>query len=156
MTRTVTIAPVRKSVTVSAPPVRAFEVFTSGISSWWLPSHKIGKTPFKEIVLEPRVGGRWFERGEDGVECDWGKVLAWEPPSRVVLAWQIDGTFAYRPSLVTEVEVRFLPDGQGTRVELEHRNLDLYAAQSDAMRTIFDSPTGWSGLLSQFKARLDG
>jgi uncharacterized protein YndB with AHSA1/START domain len=146
-------APVRKSILVKAEPARAFEVFTAGISRWWPGSHSIGTSPQKEVVMEPKVGGRWFERGEDGSECQWGQVLAWEPPSRVVLAWQIDAQWRFDPHLVTEVEVRFIPEGQATRVELEHRNLERYGVQSEAVRATYDSPGGWSGLLEGF-ARL--
>jgi uncharacterized protein YndB with AHSA1/START domain len=143
--------PVRRSLHVKAPAAKAFDVFTAGMGRWWLPSHKLGKTPFKDVIVEPRVGGRWFERSEDGSECDWGKVLIWEPPARLVLAWQIDGNFVYQPDLVTEIEVRFVQENGGTRVELEHRNLDRLGAQAESIRAIFESPNGWSGLLAKFE-----
>src|SRR6516225_6962741 len=110
-------APVRRSLTVKADAASAFDVFTNRIGNWWPHSHSIGSSPQKSIVLEPRPGGRWFEIGEDGSQCNWGKVLAWEPPARVLLAWQINGDWKYDPDLITEVEVRFtaLEDGQ-TRV----------------------------------------
>jgi uncharacterized protein YndB with AHSA1/START domain len=139
---------VRKSVVVSAPPERAFEVFTAGISRWWLKTHKIGAAPMKEAVLEPRVGGRWYERGEDGSECDWGQVLAWEPPSRLLLAWQINADFKYDPSLLTEVELRFTPTGSGTLVELEHRLIERMGERGAGMRDAFTR--GWGLLLESF------
>ncbi len=91
------------------------------MSRWWLKSHSINatKSPMKEIVMEPYPRGRWFERGEDGSECQWGKVLAWEPPARLVLARQIGANWQFDANLVTEVEIRFIPDGGGTSAELE-------------------------------------
>lgn len=81
---------VRKTVTVSAPQAIAFEVFTTRIASWWpMATHKIGQADCATVIIEPQAGGRWFERGTDGVECDWGRVLAWEPPGRVLLTWQL-------------------------------------------------------------------
>ena len=104
--------------------------------------------------MEPRVGGRWFERGEDGSECEWGRVLAWEPPARLVLAWQVDAQWRFDPDFITEVEVRFIPEGDATRVELEHRNIERFGAQAEATRSALDSPDGWSGLLERFAASL--
>jgi uncharacterized protein YndB with AHSA1/START domain len=97
MTKTIPIAPVRKSIDVKATPERAFRIFTAEMARWWSKEYSINKSPIKDIVIEPRVNGRWFERGEDGSECEWGKVLAWEPPSRVLLAWQITPSFSYDP-----------------------------------------------------------
>ena len=147
MSATIQPAPVRKSVRVKAAPARAFEIFTSGMSRWWLKTHSISptKTPIKDVVLEPRIGGRWFERGEDGSECDWGKVLAWEPPARLLLAWQINAQFQADPGVMAEVEVRFLPDDTGTRVELEHRRLE----QLSPLRESFER--GWGLLLESFE-----
>ena len=152
MNATINPVPVRKSVQVKAPPTRAFDIFTAGMSRWWVKSHSINptKSPVKDVIVEPHVGGRWFERGEDGSECQWGKVLIWEPPARLVLAWQINAQFQFDPALVTEVEMRFTPDGAGTRVELEHRHLDRVGDQADRLRQTLDSPNGWGGLLESF------
>ena len=153
---TITPAPVRKSIRVQVPPARAFEVFTAGMGRWWPGSHSINTSPLREVVMEPRVGGRWFERGEDGSECTWGRVLAWEPPTRLLLAWQIDAAWRHDPSLVTEVEVRFLPDGpDATQVELEHRGIERLGAGAEAIRGALDSPAGWSDLLRAFGASID-
>lgn len=143
------IAPVRKQVRVKAEPARAFAVFTDRMKAWWPPQQSIGRSPIADIILEPKVGGLWGERGEDGVECRWGEVLAWEPPSRLVLAWRINAEWQYDPALLTEVEVRFTPDGSGTLVELEHR-LDGYGPAAERMRGIFDGPTAWAGTLARF------
>jgi uncharacterized protein YndB with AHSA1/START domain len=150
MSTTITPAPIRKSIRVNAAPARAFEIFTAGMARWWLKTHTINptKSPLKEIVLEPRVGGRWFERGEDGSECSWGKVLAWEPPTRLLLAWQINGRWQFDPALVTEVEIRFEPDGGGTRAELEHRHLERLGEYAEAMAQAFTG--GWGVLLESF------
>jgi uncharacterized protein YndB with AHSA1/START domain len=154
MNRPIRIAPVRKSITVAAPPARAFQVFTEGMSRWWIKSHSINKnSPIKDITIEPKAGGRWYERGEDGSTCDWGRVLAWEPPTRLLLSWEITADWKHDPDLRTEVEVRFIGEGgNATRIELEHRRLDLYGARGDEMRGVFDSAMGWPGLLQTFAA----
>jgi uncharacterized protein YndB with AHSA1/START domain len=149
MSRTITVAPVRRRIRVNAAPARAFDIFTQGMTRWWPRDHSINTSPIQEIVVEPRVNGRWLERGEDGSECQWGTVLAWEPPERLMLAWQISAQWQYDPALVTEVEVRFLVDGDGTMVELEHR-LDGYGEVAEQMRQIFESPKGWQGVLNNF------
>ena len=96
-------------------------------------------------------------RGEDGSECEWGKVLVWEPPTRVVLGWQLDPDFKFDPNVVTEVEVRFIAEGEGgTRVELEHRNLERFGEHAAKVREAFESPGGWSGLLESFAKLAEG
>src|SRR5437868_15135478 len=124
---------VRKVVSVNAPPAVAWRVFTERMATWWpLAIFKIGKTKAVDAVIEPRVGGRWYERGEDGSTCDWGSVLAWEPPGRLVLSWDITADWQFDPALKTEIEVRFIAEGPArTRVELEHRGLDRYGARRD-------------------------
>jgi activator of Hsp90 ATPase-like protein len=150
--RQITVAPVRKSVRVDAGAARAFDVFTAGLTRWWPRTHHIGTAPMKEGVIEPRVGGRWYERGEDGSECEWGKVLVWEPPFRVVLAWHITPQFKYDPTRFSEVEVRFIAEGAAaTRVELEHRNLDRFGADEGAqMREKVAAPNGWTAIMSLY------
>jgi uncharacterized protein YndB with AHSA1/START domain len=145
--QTIRPAPVRKSITVEADAARAFAVFTSRMAAWWPHKHSINASPQKDIVLEPKVGGRWYEIGEDGSTCSWGKVLAWEPPKRVLLAWQISGDWKYDPELITEVEVTFTPIGDQTRVDLEHRNLERYGDKAEGVRNAIDSDGGWMGIL---------
>ena len=152
MTRTITIAPVRKTVLVKASPARAFEVFTTAMSRWWPATHSILKSPLKETLLEPRVGGRWIAIGEDGSQCQTGYVIAWEVPTRVVLAWQINAEWQFDPELVTEVEVTFAAEGDGTRVHLEHRNLERMGAKAEGVRTSVDSPGGWGAILESFRS----
>ena len=145
-------APIRRSLTVPATPDKAFEVFTAGFSKWWPPSHKIGASPYKASVIEPRKGGRWYEIGEDGSECQWGEVLAWDPPKRLVLAWRITTDWRFDPHLLTEVEVNFLPAEPGhTRVELEHRLLENMGPAGEQARAIFESEGGWPGILRRFE-----
>jgi uncharacterized protein YndB with AHSA1/START domain len=143
---------VRKVMSVKAPPDIAWRVFTEKMSTWWpLENYKIGKTKAVAAVIEPRVGGRWYERGDDGSTCDWGRVLVWEPPARLVLTWDIGADWQPDPKLNTEIEVRFIAEGKDeTRVELEHRRLDRYGARRDEMRRIFDTEGDWGRLLAMF------
>ena len=147
-----TVAPVRRTIVVHAPQAHAFAVFTEHMGEWWpLQSHHIGSQPASTAIVEPRAGGRWFERAADGSECEWGRVLTWEPPQRIVLAWDISADWKSRPGLGSEVEVRFIAEGpHSTRVELEHRHLERFAERAAEMRTIFESDSGWSLLLSAF------
>ena len=144
--------PVCKTVRVNTAPARAFALFTGRMGDWWPKTHQLGDAPFKEIIVEPRVGGRWFERDAAGVEMQWGKVLVWEAPERVVLAWQLDADWRYDPALITEVEVRFTPEAGGaTRVDLEHRGLERFGARAEDTSKALDSSNGWSGILASFK-----
>ena len=143
-------APVRKSIVVSAPPERAFEVFTSGIGRWWPKTHKIGKSDLDRPVIEPCAGGRWYELDVDGSECEIGKVAAWDPPSRLLLIWQLTPEFTFDPDLITEVEVTFTPEGEGTRVDLEHRHIERMGEKADALRESVSGPGGWPALLQLF------
>jgi uncharacterized protein YndB with AHSA1/START domain len=145
---------VRKALHVKAPREVAWRVFTEKMGTWWpLAHYKIGKATAVDAVIEPRVGGRWYERGDDGSTCDWGRVVLWEPPARLVLTWDIDANFQYDASLNTEIDVRFIPVGTSeTRVELEHRRLDRYGARREEMRRVFDTEGDWGKLLAMFAA----
>jgi DNA-binding transcriptional ArsR family regulator len=154
ITRTITVAPVKKTLRVNAPQTRAFEVFTARFESWWPKGHHIGKAEMKHVFIEPMAGGRWYEEGVDGSECDWGKVLAWDPPSRLVLSWHLNGQFQYDETVNSEIEVHFIAEGAGvTRVELEHR---ITAADAELIRAGVDSPNGWTGLLASYQAAVGG
>jgi uncharacterized protein YndB with AHSA1/START domain len=144
---------VRQEVIVAAPIERAFQTFTERFDTWWPRSHHIGEADMDTAVLEPREGGRWFERGVDASECEWGRVLAWEPPHRVVLSWQIDCHWHYDPDPAhgSEVEVRFTAEGADrTRVELEHCNLERHGDGAGELRDSVSGPGGWPGLLEEF------
>jgi uncharacterized protein YndB with AHSA1/START domain len=149
-------APVRKTITVKAGAERAFQVFTQGIDTWWPRTHHIGKSPMKKAIIEGRAGGRCYSEQVDGTECDWGQVLVWEPPRRLVLAWQITHAWGYEPDLAksSEVEVRFTPvaEGGATRIDLEHRHFERHGAGADAMRTAVDAPNGWTTILGLYSA----
>ena len=138
-----------RSVTVPLTAERTFELFTARMTEFWPKEHSIGTAEIADVVIEPWVGGRWFERGVDGSECDWGRVGAWEPPGRVVLLWQIGPDWRLDPELQTEVEVTFLEESPGrTRLDLRHRHLERYGEQAEQMRAVFDSPDGWTGTLA--------
>jgi len=156
MTQSVTV-PVRKTVTVPTSQARAFAIFTTEFDSWWYPSHHIGAEPYESVTIEPRVGGRWFERDANRNECDWGRVLEWEPPTRIVLAWQLTHEFKYDADFQTEVEIRFIAvDANTTRVELEHRGLDAFGDYADQMREGLGSGGGWGLLITRYEEYASG
>ncbi len=148
------VEPVVKSIRVKATAKRAFEVFTVNAARWWPEGHSINstKSPIKTIVIEPRGGGRWYEIGQDGSQCEWGKVVAWEPPKRVVLEWQINTDWVFDESLHTEVEVTFAQDGDETLVTLEHRFLERMGAKAVETRNMIDSEGGWGKTLKCYAA----
>jgi len=126
------IAPVLHSVEVKAPPDRAFQLFTAHMGKWWPKGKTLAPNPHVDILIEPSPGGRWYERDAEGNEMAWGRVLAWEPPRRVLLGWQLDAQWRYDPDFLTELELSFeaLANG-GTRVTLEHRNLERYGVDAE-------------------------
>jgi uncharacterized protein YndB with AHSA1/START domain len=145
------IPSVRHTITVAAPREHAFEVFTRGIDTWWFRDHHIGKEPLKEVVMEPREGGRVFERGIHGAECEWGRVLVWEPPSRLVVSWGIGGDWQFDPDLAhaSEYEARFIEETPArTRVEFEHRHFERHGEAGRSMRDSVDK--GWPKLLAAY------
>lgn len=147
---------VRKSVTVRVPVAHAFEVFTTRFDLWWPRSHHIGKAEIERAVLEGKQGGRWYERSVDGSECDWGRVLEWDPPRRVVLSWHIMVTWGYDPdpAHASRLEVTFHEEGPGvTRVELVHSELDRHGAGWQKMRESIAGDGGWTGILQGFAAK---
>ena len=151
MSQQTTIAPVRRSVRVAAPPERAFEVFTDGFASWWPSSHTLAEGGWGTATIEPKTGGRWFEVSATGVECVWGEVLAYEPPSLVRLSWRTDGEWKVDPDPArsSEIEVRFTPEGDGTRVELEHRGFERQH-KGDEVASSVAADGGWGSLLEMY------
>ena len=152
MSSATTIPAVVRSVTVSATLDHAFRVFTERFTSWWPPGYHIGEVEMAEAVLEPRAGGRWYERGVDGSECDWGTVLAWDPPRRVLLAWQIDGEWHRDPdpAHASEVEVTFTDDAPDrTTVTVEHRNFDRLA-HANSLSEAIGGEGGWGLILTRY------
>jgi hypothetical protein len=106
------------------------------------------------VIIEQKVGGRWYETGEDGTECQWGSVLICEPPKRIVMTWQLNGNFEIETSNATEVEVNFVADGEGTQVTLEHRFFERFET-GQQLRDSVGSDNGWSGLLKAFGAKIE-
>jgi uncharacterized protein YndB with AHSA1/START domain len=145
---------VKRNVTVKADLQHAFKVFTDGFDTWWPRAHHIGSKLLQKAVIEPRKGGRCFGREADGNECQWGTVLAWEPPNRLVIAWHIAPNFKdvnLDVSKSSEVEIRFAPEPGGmTRVDLEHRYLERHGDGFEQLRTAVAGPGGWPGLLQMF------
>ena len=154
MAQALAIEPVRRSIEVEVPAAQAFELYTSEIALWWAKEHFIGKEPFVEVVMEPFAGGRYYEVAADGTQCDWGKVLVWEPPLRVVTSWHIGGDWKFHPEMekASEVEVRFVPLGDlACRVELEHRYFERHDGGENVAMGVA-SPGGWTKTLESFKA----
>jgi uncharacterized protein YndB with AHSA1/START domain len=144
---------VRASIVVEAPIERAFSVFTEGIAGWWPPEHHILEAELAEMVFEPRQGGHVYDRGTDGSECRWARVLAYEPPTRLVFSWDINMQWQLESDAArtSEVEVLFLADGpERTRVELEHRHLERHGDGWERMRDAVGSPEGWEVGLGRF------
>ena len=143
---------VRKTIVVEAPIAHVFDVFTRDLDAWWPRDHHIGAGATFEAILECRPGGRWYERGDDGSECPWGRVLAFEPPHRLLLAWDIGADFRPDASIGSEVEVTFAPESAArTRVTLTHRHLERFGEKAQAMRAMFDSDNAWAQTLARFR-----
>lgn len=156
MTVQETATSVQESIVVEAPVERAFTVFTEEIGTWWHPEHHILEGELAEMVFEPRVGGNVYDRAVDGSECRWSRVLAYEPPHRVVFSWDVScaWTLETDPARTSEVEVRFIPEGTNrTRVELEHRHLERHGEGWEKMRDAVASPQGWRIGLETFAER---
>ena len=147
MSETTTIAPVTKSVLVSCPVERAFTVFTREIGTWWpTEDHSLHPGEVEQVVWDEAEGGAIYEIATGGERSTWATVLRWEPPHRLVIAWQVDPE-----RLGTEVEVRFSPDGDGTRVDLEHRGFEN-VVEGVEMRASYDP--GWDHVLGRFTGSL--
>jgi uncharacterized protein YndB with AHSA1/START domain len=154
MSSPTTIPAIRGTVVVNAPPERAFEVFTKSFGSWWPVDYHIGQVDMADGVIEPHEGGRWYEKGTDGSECDWGRVLVWEPPNRLIVSWQINGMWQFDndPAHASEIEVRFSPEGEEqTTVELEHRHLDRLVAGQE-IHDVIGQGGGWNAILQPYAA----
>ncbi|HZN75904.1 MAG TPA: SRPBCC family protein [Micromonosporaceae bacterium] len=153
MTEQITVPTVQRSVTVAAPVAKAFQVFTRSFTTWWPADYHIGEAEYAEAVMEGRTGGRWYERGVDGSECDWGRVLTWDPPNRVVLAWHINGEWQFDPdpARASEVEVTFTAEDDGrTRVDLEHRLFERHGEQAESVMKSVSEGGGWGDILQRY------
>jgi uncharacterized protein YndB with AHSA1/START domain len=144
---------IRHEIVVQAPIARAFSVFTDEFGSFKPPEHNMLGVEIAETVFEPGAGGRVYDRGIDGSECQWARVLAYEPPDRVVISWDISPRWQIETDLekTSEVEVRFIAEAPDrTRVELEHRNLDRHGDGWEAVREGVDGTAGWPLYLHRF------
>jgi uncharacterized protein YndB with AHSA1/START domain len=149
---------VKTSIVVEAPIERAFRVFTEDFGSFKPPEHNLLGVEIAETVFEPRVGGHLYDRGVDGSECRWARVLAYEPPNRVVISWDISPQWQIETDLekTSEVEVRFISEApERTRVELEHRHLDRHGEGWEGERAGVASEGGWPLYLQRFAERLE-
>jgi uncharacterized protein YndB with AHSA1/START domain len=150
---------VRARIVVQAPIDRAFSVFTDDFGSFKPPEHNLLGVELAETVFEPHVGGHLYDRGVDGTECRWARVLVYEPPNRVVISWDIspDWQIEMDPAKTSEVDVRFIAETpERTRVELEHRKLDRHGDGWEQVRDAVDSEGGWPLYLQRFAERLAG
>jgi uncharacterized protein YndB with AHSA1/START domain len=146
---------VRRQIVVNAPVEEAFATFTARFGDFKPPEHNLLAAPIAETVFEPRVGGHIYDRATDGTECRWARVLAYEPPQRVVFSWDIGPTWQVEtePDNTSEVEVRFIAeDPHRTRVELEHRNLDRHGPGWEAVRDGVAHDQGWPLYLDRYAA----
>jgi uncharacterized protein YndB with AHSA1/START domain len=151
-------AVVHRQIVVEAPIERAFDVFTNRFGDFKPPEHNLLGAPLVDTTFEPRVGGNIFDRAADGSECRWARILAYEPPSRVVFSWDIGPTWQLEtdPERTSEVEVRFVAEAADrTRVELEHRNLDRHGAGWEGIREGVDGQDGWPRYLARFSRLFD-
>lgn len=148
-------AVVRRHIVVEAPLDKAFAVFTERLGDFKPPEHNLLAVPIAETVFEPRVGGHIYDRGIDGSECRWARVLAFEPPQRVVFSWDIGPTWQLEtdPENASEVEVRFVAETTDrTRVELEHRNIDRHGPGWQAVAEGVGHDQGWPLYLERYAA----
>jgi uncharacterized protein YndB with AHSA1/START domain len=152
MTEQATANAVRHTLTVPIAPDRAFRLFTEEIGSWWpADTHTLSDGPFTE-VFETREGGRWYELAEDGTESTVATMIVWEPPHRLVMAWQLTPEWKFEPDLerATQVEVSFQEEGAGTRVTLEHRGFEAYGEAGTGMREEVSGEQGWPVLMKRY------
>jgi uncharacterized protein YndB with AHSA1/START domain len=148
---------VSKTIVVDVPLVRAFRLFLDQQRWWPVATHHIAQPAGESVVLEPFVGGRWYERSRDGSETDWGRVLAFEPPHRILLSWQVNPDWRHEPdpARASEIEVSFVAESRRrTRVVFEHRHLERYGDQAERMRSILDRPNGAESVLRAYRTAL--
>lgn len=145
---------VRVKVTLDAPPHRAFTVFTEHCDEWWPRMYRLGAAERTDLRIERRAGGRWYETTADGGQCDWGRVLSYQPSRRLTLSWQIGVGFAAEPDpdRASRVDVRFAGDATvGTEVTLVHSELPRLGEGWESMRDSVAARTGWPGILQAYR-----
>lgn len=147
-TRRITAAPIRKTLRVKASRQKAFDTFLA-MGGWWMKSHSLVAEGQKDVVIEPRAGGRWYEIANDGSEQEWGRVVACEAPARLHLIWALNADWTYDPDFETNIEISFAEDGDHTIVTFEHRDLDRFGERAEETRSGMDM--GWGELLAGFQ-----
>jgi uncharacterized protein YndB with AHSA1/START domain len=158
MTKTVEEVVVRKSIRVRVPIEQAFSAFVEQMEAWWPAEHHIGAKPFQSIFVEPRIGGRWYERDAEGKECDWGTVRAWDPPRLVTFSWHLGPDWKFNPDLAkaSDVAIRFTPEGTtATLVELVHSGFERHGEGYERLRMMLDGPDAWTSTLAAFVKAAD-
>lgn len=151
------IESIQRTYSVQVSVERAFDAFTDELATWWPPEYTWSKDTLDTIAIEPKEGGRCFERGPHGFECDWGRVLTWDPPDRLVFTWQISPTRVPEPNpdKASEVEVQFeAEDAETTRVTFEHRGFANHGDGSVEYREAMASPHGWDYILERYRRAL--
>jgi uncharacterized protein YndB with AHSA1/START domain len=152
-----TTTSVDTSIVVDAPIEEAFSVFTEGIGTWWPREYNLLEVDIAERIFEPRVGGQVYDRGVDGSECHWARVLAYEPPNRVVISWDISPQWQIETdhAKTSEVEILFVSEAPDrTRVDVEHRHLDRHGDGWESLRDSVGSDSGWPGSVRRFAERI--
>lgn len=147
---------VRKSVRVPIPIQQAFSIFIEQMETWWPATHHIAPNPFQTIIVEPRAGGRWYERDAQGNDCSWGFVRAWDPPRLVTLSWHLqeDWSFELDANHASDIDIRFTQEGpSATLVELTHYNLERHGERYLELRDKLDGPGAWVSILDAYAKR---
>ena len=142
---------VRRSIVVDAPQDRCFETFVN-MTSWWpLATHTIGEAPARDCIVQARTGGRWYGVNKNGDEHEIGNVLAYEPPARLLLSWEVNCSWLHDEAAASEIEVRFIPESATrTRIELEHRNLEVYGADAETAKERYEADGAWTYVLAAY------
>jgi len=144
-------AVVNKTLRLRCSRDHAFRVFTQNMGRWWPATHHVGNVPFRDILIEPRTGGRWYEISAEGAEGMWGHVLKWDPPQRLLLSWHLDTKFTFNADLdrASELDISFHALGEDdVRVEFEHRHIERHGDGYEKLRDMLDG--GWVGVLAEF------
>lgn len=159
MPQTVEKAVVHKSVRVPVSIESAFSIFIEQMETWWPATHHIAPNPFQTIIVEPRVGGRWYERDAEGNDCSWGFVRAWDPPHLVTLSWHLqqDWSFDLDPEHASDIDIRFRGEGPSdTLVELTHYNLERHGEDYASLREKLEGPGAWISILEAYAKGISG
>lgn len=157
--RQIAVEPIRVDTIVDAPIEKAFDLFVSRFDEVKPREHNLMPVPIEETIFEPHVGGNVYDRGADGAECRWSRVLAYDPPNRLLFSWDINGRWEIEadPAKTSEVEVRFTAESDGrTRVQLEHRHLERHGDDAAAVRTGVSSDGGWPLYIRRYRDMVNG